>query len=86
MFESEIGEDVLPVLSLKALLPLRIILILDMNLIKPCIWISWNFSDSEYGLVPKNFLVPSTFMNGQFPWCHRENAGSFLMPAQCCQT
>lgn len=53
---------------LDALVPLTtVILSLDMNLIRPCVWISQNFSDSEYGLVPKNVHVPSALMSGSFP-------------------
>lgn len=52
--ESEGGRLPVPA-SLRAPLPLRaIILILDMNLVKPWVWVS----DSEYGLVPKPSLLP----------------------------
>lgn len=52
-----------------------------MNLIKPCVWISWNFSDFEYGLVPKNFHVPSALVNGPFPW--RQQRERRKLPDAC---
>lgn len=70
-------EVVLPVLghSLYAWLPLRaIILTLDINLIKPGVWISQKFSDSAYGLVAQTstFRLPqeqalSTMTRRQLP-------------------
>lgn len=33
-----------------------IILLQDVNLRKPCVWVSWNSSDFEYGRVPKTSM------------------------------
>ena len=43
MLDSETGEALLPVLSFSV----------DVSLRKPRVWVSWNFSDFQYGCVPK---------------------------------